>query len=261
MFWWKLALMARKFFLVRAQWACVSVWEMLTGCPVKPSEHGRGGGWVCLSAHVGVSAYLFTCFAIVYPWTGCRRTHVQLKPVVPSLVRACNLSTCALGHAHRTLAPPFCPPTSLMYSPHALLLSALPPSPLPLFGTPYSLSVGVIFISYALQVKFQPYASSGVTNDLDSMDFTSNLRLVYTYKLNSLESMYLVTSMFILLSGMAFQSQVAVKGSLPYVALTYIVMIVLVASVSERVALLCEHTTHACSLPPALGTHFTVVFP
>jgi hypothetical protein len=154
-------------------------------------------------------------------------------------------------HTARLLLPSAPPPHLLDLLTSCTAAVRTPPPPPP--PTPHSLSVGVIFISYALQVKFQPYASSGVTNDLDSMDFTSNLRLVYTYKLNSLESMYLVTSMFILLSGMAFQSQVAVKGSLPYVALTYIVMIVLVASVSERVALLCEHTTHACSLPRHLA--------
>ena len=46
-------------------------------------------------------------------------------------------------------------------------------------GDGHSLSVGVIFISYALQVKFVPYASSGVTNDLDSVEVVSGMRLVY----------------------------------------------------------------------------------
>jgi hypothetical protein len=54
-----------------------------------------------------------------------------------------------------------------------------------------------------------------------------------TFKLNALETMYLTTSLFILLAGMAFQSGVATPGTGPHTALTYFVMIVLVGSVSE----------------------------
>jgi hypothetical protein len=51
------------------------------------------------------------------------------------------------------------------------------------------------------------------------------------YKLNALETMYLVTSMFILLAGMAFESGVTTVGSTAHEALAYIVMLVLVGSV------------------------------
>lgn len=54
---------------------------------------------------------------------------------------------------------------------------------------------------------------------------------VQTFKLNTLETLYLVTSLFILLSGMTFQSGVAAVDSGPHFALTYIVMVVLIASV------------------------------
>ncbi len=63
-----------------------------------------------------------------------------------------------------------------------------------------------------------------------------------TFKLNALETMYLVTSLFILLAGMAFQSGVTTEGSQPHLALTYFVLLVLIGSVrgkkKERVHLL-----------------------
>ena len=65
-----------------------------------------------------------------------------------------------------------------------------------------------------------------------------------TFKLNALETMYLTTSLFILLAGMAFQSGVATPGTGPHTALTYFVMIVLVGSVRDVV-----ETVKAPSLP------------
>jgi hypothetical protein len=56
-----------------------------------------------------------------------------------------------------------------------------------------------------------------------------------TFKLNALETLYLVTSLLILLSGMTFQSGVAAVGSGPHLALTYIVMVVLIGSVGIAV--------------------------
>ena len=64
-----------------------------------------------------------------------------------------------------------------------------------------------------------------------------------TFKLNALETMYLVTSLFILLAGMAFQSGVTTEGSQPHLALTYLVLVVLVGSVRE---LACVRGLRAC---------------
>jgi hypothetical protein len=51
-------------------------------------------------------------------------------------------------------------------------------------------------------------------------------------KHNTLETVYLRTSLFILLAGMTFQSGVAVEGSGSYLTLTYTVAIILVVSVA-----------------------------
>jgi hypothetical protein len=57
-------------------------------------------------------------------------------------------------------------------------------------------------------------------------------------KHNTLESVYLLTSLFVLLSGMTFQSGVAVEGSGSYLLLTYVVAVVLVACVAGFVGML-----------------------
>ncbi len=61
---------------------------------------------------------------------------------------------------------------------------------------------------------------------------------VQRVKHNTLESVYLVTSLFVLLAGMTFQSGVAVAGSGSYVVLTYLVAFVLVACVGVFVGVL-----------------------
>jgi hypothetical protein len=57
-------------------------------------------------------------------------------------------------------------------------------------------------------------------------------------KHNALESAYLLTSLFILLSGMTFQSGVATEGSGAYLLLTFLVAIVLVLCVAGFLGLL-----------------------
>jgi hypothetical protein len=57
-----------------------------------------------------------------------------------------------------------------------------------------------------------------------------------TFHLNTLETLYLVTAMFILLAGMAFQSGVAEVGTSAYNALAYAVIVVLVVSVTVFVS-------------------------
>ena len=39
--------------------------------------------------------------------------------------------------------------------------------------------MGIIFVSYALQVRFSPYAASDTTNDLEAVALTPGLRLAY----------------------------------------------------------------------------------
>ena len=67
--------------------------------------------------------------------------------------------------------------TAVQVAPSPLCVFSLSPrSPPPLVN---SLSVAIIFISYALQAKFQPYAVAGLTNDLDAMAMAPGVRLVY----------------------------------------------------------------------------------
>lgn len=59
-----------------------------------------------------------------------------------------------------------------------------------------------------------------------------------TFNYNAMESLYLVTSLFILLAGMAFQSGVTAEGSGSHTSLTWAVALVLVACVSIFVGML-----------------------
>jgi hypothetical protein len=59
-------------------------------------------------------------------------------------------------------------------------------------------------------------------------------------KHNTLESAYLITSLFILLAGMTFQSRITAVGSRAHYALTYLVAIVLVACVSAFLGVLAQ---------------------
>ncbi len=61
---------------------------------------------------------------------------------------------------------------------------------------------------------------------------------VQTFNYNALETLLLVTSMFVLLAGMTFQSGVTVSGSGAHTALTVLVAAVLVASVAVFLAML-----------------------
>jgi hypothetical protein len=149
-----------------------------------------------------------------------------------------------------------------------------------------SLCVGIIFISYALQVKFKPFLDP----NLDAADRLAvhgpipGEQLVYvrgvggclqpptspprrgsrgfacgrssfgqvhvylalhptptqTFNYNALETLLLVTSMFILLAGMTFQSGVTASGSGAYTALTVLVAVVLVGCVGVFVAMLAR---------------------
>ena len=50
-------------------------------------------------------------------------------------------------------------------------------------------------------------------------------RFDQVFRYNLLETTYLMTAMFILLSGMAFESSVMEPGSASYVSLTYVVCV------------------------------------
>ena len=123
-----------------------------------------------------------------------------------------------------------------------------------------SLSVGIIFGSYCLHVKYRPFLEIDNEKQLGhatgvyvrcqlqaakwsgnwkrgrrghgNLSHTSALLPSQTIRHNTLESAYLMTSMFILLAGMAFQSGVTPVGGGPYVLLTVAVAGVLVASVA-----------------------------
>lgn len=98
------------------------------------------------------------------------------------------------------------------------------------------LSVGVLFISYSLQVQCKPFVDP-------NMDLARSLgssgsgfpgkgsHLAYTFNYNALETLLLVTSLFILLAGMAFQGGISVNGSGAHTALTVLVAAVLVIAV------------------------------
>lgn len=104
------------------------------------------------------------------------------------------------------------------------------------------ISVGILFISYALHVHFHPFldpVKADAVHDRHGASFlTRGVKLVYTFKYNTLETLYLVTSLFILLAGMAFQSGVATVGSGPHVVLTWLVAVVLVTCIGLFVGVL-----------------------
>lgn len=96
-------------------------------------------------------------------------------------------------------------------------------------------SVGIIFVSYALHVHYQPFLDPEPPSAIDDSTGRSlvaqGVQLIYAYKYNSLETLYLITSLFILLAGMAFQSGVTTVGSGPHVVLTWLVAVVLVSCI------------------------------
>ena len=74
-----------------------------------------------------------------------------------------------------------------------------------------------------------------------------------TVRYNQLETVYLVTSLFILLAGMAFESGVAVAGTGPHSLLTYLVAIVLVISGSLFIVILALEVRHLPTRAPVTG--------
>lgn len=88
-----------------------------------------------------------------------------------------------------------------------------------------SLSVAIIFASYALQVKYRPFIDPGTRSEISSAsiaDYTANKDAVRGYAMpyNRLETGYLLTSMFTLLAGMIFQSGYVSASSKTYLFLT-----------------------------------------
>ena len=91
---------------------------------------------------------------------------------------------------------------------------------------PHSLSIAIIFSSYVLQSRFHPFLD---VLDIDSTEDTlerfrrEGAVLNYVFKYNLLETVYLITSMFVLLSGLAFESTYLQPGTRSYLCLTYLV--------------------------------------
>ena len=95
------------------------------------------------------------------------------------------------------------------------------------------LSIAIIFISYALQVHCRPYLDHlDLAVPATSIDHVKRHGAVlrYVIRYNLLEETYLLCSLFVLLCGMIFESAVLTRGTTAYLALTYIVAIVLVGS-------------------------------
>jgi hypothetical protein len=93
---------------------------------------------------------------------------------------------------------------------------------------PNSLSVAIIFLSYIFHVRYMPFLDflnvQGGTLTTDHVT-SEGAVLSYSFSYNRLESMYLVGSMFVLLSGMVFESSYLIPGSISYDALTYLVRV------------------------------------
>ncbi len=86
--------------------------------------------------------------------------------------------------------------------------------------------MGIVFFAYVLHMKYQPFLDR---LDLESPgDSVGHVRrdgavLNYVFKYNTLESVYLITSMIVLLCGMVFQSNFLPDSSAGYIFLTYMV--------------------------------------
>ena len=91
-----------------------------------------------------------------------------------------------------------------------------------------SLSIAIIFVSYALQVRYHPFLDPDtrpVITKKTIADYAARKDAVraYAVEYNRLETGYLMTSMFTLLAGMIFQSGYVSVSSKAYVLLTILV--------------------------------------
>lgn len=93
-----------------------------------------------------------------------------------------------------------------------------------------SLSIAIIFVSYALQVKYHPFLDPDtrpVVTNKTIAEYAARKDAVHAYAIpyNRLETGYLMTSMFTLLSGMIFQSGYVSVSSKTYLLLTILVRV------------------------------------
>ena len=90
-----------------------------------------------------------------------------------------------------------------------------------------SLSVAIIFTSYALQVNYRPFVDATSSSNEKRLDVThaklQGAVLAYLVPFNRLEAGYLVTSMITLFAGMIFQSGYVAVSSRSYMFLTVVV--------------------------------------
>ena len=96
-----------------------------------------------------------------------------------------------------------------------------------------SMSVAIIFISYALQVRYRPFLEGDNASQLDLLKISQSGAVnVFFLPFNRMEAGYLITSMVTLLAGMIFQSGSLTVSSGGYLALTVLVGLGLVGSVA-----------------------------
>ena len=102
-----------------------------------------------------------------------------------------------------------------------------------------SLSVAIIFVSYALQVHYRPFLEGDNSKQLDiTKAVKAGATAAYFIPFNRLEAGYLVTSMVTLLAGMIFQSGSLSVSSRGYLALTVVVGTALVGFVTLFIGLI-----------------------
>jgi hypothetical protein len=89
-----------------------------------------------------------------------------------------------------------------------------------------SLSVAVIFMSYVVHTKYQPFMDRldlEVPPDSAEHTHAEGAVLNYVFQYNKLEASYLIASMVILLCGMVFESGYLVTSSSGYIFCTWLV--------------------------------------
>jgi hypothetical protein len=89
-----------------------------------------------------------------------------------------------------------------------------------------SLSVAVIFVSYVVHTKYQPFLDRldlEVPPDSAEHARAEGAVLNYVFQYNKLEASYLIASMVILLCGMVFESGYLVTSSSGYIFCTWLV--------------------------------------
>ncbi len=89
-----------------------------------------------------------------------------------------------------------------------------------------SLSIGVIFIAYAINIHYEPFLDRldlDIPADSSAHVLKEGAVLNYVFQYNKLESIFLLCSITILLCGMIFESSFFLPGSAAYNFLMWMV--------------------------------------